>query len=165
MAISRGPVYVEDIMNKYVDGGKIAFVGGAGGAGRCEGGEITIVGGAGGASGAGGAIQISAGQAATSRGSCLVAGDGTRELSWDASKGALSMSQKSETEDYWKRSHKKEKLKLKQHLHADRCMLAEKKQLSQERITVQCSRYDMLSTLIRWAAASATIGSCVYLLS
>jgi hypothetical protein len=178
-AISRGPIYLDDICKKenYMSvptpaGGRVTLKSGSGN-GQGSGGTVTICGGSGGTTGIGGAVTLQGGMGdypkakpATLKGSTqignLAAGDGTREMFFDASNGELLMKQPEKLDKNL--SLKKEKLVLKQHLHANKCMMEERKQLSRERILIQCSKYKMLATLVRWLAASTTAVSCAYLL-
>jgi hypothetical protein len=175
MAVSRGPRYLSDICKKEKfmsiptpAGGLVTLKAGSG-SGQGNGGTVTICGGNGGATGVGGAVTLQGGRGSsinigspTSKSGDLAAGDGTREMFFDASNGELSMKQ---TEKLGKNlSLKKEKLVLKQHQHANKCLMEERMQLSRERIAIQCTKYEMLATIIRWLATATTIVSCAYLL-
>ena len=51
---------------------------------------------------------------------------------------------------------------LKQHKHANECLKEEKIAISRERIAIQCAKYEMLSTCVRWIATAATLSSGMY---
>jgi len=51
---------------------------------------------------------------------------------------------------------------LKQHRHANECFKEEWIAISKERIVIQCAKYEMLSTCVRWIATAATLSSTMY---
>ena len=152
---------------KIFSGGEITLVGGRGGS-HSPGGEVTISAGRGGGGGHGGAIMLSAGQAATKNGD-FNACDGTKRLHFDASVGKLEMTEyrktkKTQLDKPKKISWKREKLLLKQHTHANQCVLKENTRRSHERVDITLSRHKVYQTFIRCVCATVTILGSLYMI-